>query len=127
MRFLSATRRLVIMLLVSSAIACLGQYAPPPVQQHLELPDPTPRPEDIKQKYESIAPNPDMSARAIALRRAQNREQIQKATNMLVMLAQRLRDNPGSTTAAPTLAVSAQRASEIEVLAKIIRDRMRLQ
>jgi hypothetical protein len=52
---------------------------------------------------------------------------MQKAADMLVMLAQRLRDNAGSADAATTLAVSVQRASEIEVLAKIVRERMKLQ
>jgi hypothetical protein len=109
-----------------SAIYGAAQSTKPP-QLPLYLPDPTPRPDDIKQKYEDTTPKQDMSQRAVALRKAQNREQMQKAADMLVMLAQRLRDNAGSADAATTLAVSVQRASEIEVLAKIVRERMKLQ
>ncbi|HEY0795544.1 MAG TPA: hypothetical protein VGD64_07165 [Acidisarcina sp.] len=125
MRISKLTNGISVLLFVSSTIPGLGQDTKPP--QHIQLTDPTPRPEDLKQKYEAMQPKQDMSPRAVALRKEQNRQQMQRAADLLVLLAQRLRDSAGSVNSATVAASSLQRASEIEVLAKMVSERMKLQ
>lgn len=93
------------------------------VRQPLQLPDPTPRPEDLELKYK-IAPAPgENTPQAVALRKAQNGVQIHKAADLLVLLAQRLKDDVAAHNEMSASAVSLQRATEIETLAKIVKER----
>jgi len=106
-------------------VATHGQTNKP--SPRLDLPNPTPRPDDLELKYATPPSDKETSKRAVAFRKAQNHEQIQKATDLLLLLSQRLKDDLDTQGKPGATALSLQRAYEIETLAKIVKERMKLQ
>jgi hypothetical protein len=90
------------------------------------LVDPTPRPDDLQQKYASNSAS-DQNAQRIMALRAQNRLLIQRATDMLVQLAKKLKDDVATDTRPSITALSIQRADQIQTLAKIVKERTQQQ
>lgn len=92
------------------------------VQQNpLYLPDPVPRPPDLEKIY---AQNPEQKAREqqiAQMKSAQRHAQIAADTDKIAALAGQIRDDLAQGIAAINLPYNAQKAAEIQKLAKTIK------
>lgn len=93
--------------------------------QRIYLPDPTPRPPDLHDKYKDDPLERARQQRAAQLHQAQLRQQLTAATDRMAQLAQQLKDDVEKEDS--PLSVSAQKAAEIEKLAKTVKNTMKSQ
>ena len=97
-------------------------------QQHIELKDPTPRPPDLQKEYGTNAEDQAKQKQAAALlRNAQIRDQVVRATNKLVELAQELNDDVAKNTTDTYPAKNVSKAAQIEKLARSIKEKTQTQ
>lgn len=120
---LRAIRRLRAAAILMCAFVAVSQ-----TQQHIELKDPTPRPPDLQKEYGTNAEDQAKQKQAAALlRNAQIRDQVVRATNKLVELAQELNDDVVKNTTDTYPAKNVSKAAQIEKLAKGIKEKTQTQ
>jgi hypothetical protein len=96
--------------------------------QRIYLPDPTPRPPDLHDKYKDDPLERARQQQAAQLRQAQLRQQLTAATDRMAQLAQQLKDEMAKDDKDNSpLSVNAQKAAEIEKLAKTVKNTMKSQ
>ena len=118
-KFATATAAVILLggLLPNGALSQTNE-----VRQPLYLPDPTPRPPDLEKIY---AQNPEQKAREqqiAQMRNAQRHALIATDTDKITSLAGQLRDDLAQGTADINIAYNAQKAAEIQKLAKAIKN-----
>jgi HAMP domain-containing protein len=96
-------------------------------ERKLVLPNPTPRPPDLKKIYEEDPAEKARQQQSAMLRAAQQREQVKSATSRLAELAQQLKDDMEKHEPGGPLGPDAQKAAEIEKLAKTVKNTMKSQ
>ena len=112
----------------AAAILMCAFVAVSQTQQHIELKDPTPRPPDLQKEYGTNAEDQAKQKQAAALlRNAQIRDQVVRATNKLVELAQELNDDVVKNTTDTYPAKNVSKAAQIEKLAKGIKEKTQTQ
>ncbi len=123
-RTLKSIRRLIVLAGVSYG---LSHFAAAQTNQQIYLPNPTPRDPDLHDKYKD---DPALRARqqyAAQLRQAQIRLQVTAAADRLAQLAQQLKDEMEKDPKETPLSISAEKAAEIEKLAKSVKTSMKSQ
>lgn len=96
-------------------------------EQPPELSDPTPRPIDLEKKYH-VDPVDRVRQEQLALmRKAQLKQQLSSATDKLVVLAQELQADMERHNSDGSRAMDANKAHEIEKLAKSVKEKMQSQ
>jgi hypothetical protein len=105
----------------------LCYFASAQQNQQIYLPNPTPRDPDLHDKYKEDPLEKVRQQQAALLRQAQVRQQVAAATERLGQLAQQLRDEMEKGDKGNPLSVSAQKAAEIEKLAKTVKNSMKSQ
>lgn len=125
---LSCTVRSIRRLIAVTGLSCgLCYFAAAQTNQQIYLPNPTPRDPDLHDKYKD---DPAARARqqyAVQLRQAQIRQQVAGAADRLAQLAQQLKDEMEKDPKETPLSISAEKAAEIEKLAKTVKNSMKSQ
>ena len=112
---------------VTGLSCALCYFAAAQTNQQIYLPNPTPRDPDLHDKYKD---DPTVRARqqyAAQLRQAQIRQQVIGAADRLAQLAQQLKDEMEKDGKETPLSISAEKAAEIEKLAKTVKNSMKSQ
>jgi hypothetical protein len=97
------------------------------VNQQIYLPNPTPRDPDLHDKYKDDPLAQARQQQAAQIRQAQIRQQVAAATDRLALLAQQLKNEVEKGDKDTSLIVDAQKAAEIEKLAKSVKNAMKSQ
>lgn len=93
------------------------------VQQNpIYLPDPAPRPPDLEKIYEQTPQEKARQQQIAQMRNAERRALIATDTDKIAALAGQLRANLAQDTADINFAYNAQKAAEIQKLAKAIKN-----
>ena len=128
MPVLSRTSMSIRRLIAVTGLSCvLCYFAGAQTNQNVYLPNPTPRDPDLHDKYKD---DPAARARqqyAVQLRQAQIRLQVAGAVDRLAQLAQQLKDEMEKNPKETPLSISAEKAAEIEKLAKSVKASMKSQ
>ena len=110
-----------------TVLSCGLCYFAAAQNQQIYLPNPTPRDPDLHDKYKD---DPAARARqqyAAQLRQAQIRQQVTGAADRLAQLARQLKDEMEKDGKETPLSISAEKAAEIEKLAKSVKNSMKSQ
>ena len=118
---LRSIRRLIAVAAVSYGLC----YFAAAQNQQVYLPNPTPRDPDLHDKYKEDPLERVRQQQAAQLRQAQVRQQVAAATDRLAQLAQQLKDEMEKGDKDSSLSVSAEKAAEIEKLAKTVKNSMK--
>ena len=124
MPFLNAIRRLLAVTGLSCGLCYFGAAQ---TNQQIYLPNPTPRDPDLHDKYKD---DPVLRARqqyAAQLHQAQIRQQVAGGADRLAQLAQQLKDQMEKGPNDTPLSISAEKAAEIEKVAKSVKNSMKSQ
>jgi hypothetical protein len=119
---LRSIRRLIAVAAVSCGLCYVAA-----AQNPIYLPNPTPRDPDLHDKYKEDPLEKVRQQQAAQLRKAQVRQQVAAATDRLAQLAQQLKDEMEKGDKGSPLSVGAQKAAEIEKLAKTVKNSMKSQ
>ncbi len=95
--------------------------------QNVVLPNPTPRDQDLHDKYKEDPTEKLRQQQASLLRSAQQREQVKAATARLTVLAEQLKKDMEKHELGGPLGANAQTAAEIEKLAKTVKNTLKSQ
>jgi hypothetical protein len=111
-------------LLLCSA-ATLGQNQPQPLN-HVVIPNPTPRPPDLKQ---ALGDSPaDQKKRATVSLQSQLRaREVWLESNQILLLAQQLQQEILSAKRSTSMAVNAAKVAKIEKLAQSVQQQVKMQ
>ena len=114
--------RLLCALFLGTA-AIFGQELNPP---HVVIPNPTPRPPDLKQE---LGDNPSNQKRreALSLENQLRAREIWLESNQILLLAQQLEQDIGSGKKQTSMAVKAAKVAKIEKLAQTVQEKMKMQ
>jgi|SRR5580700_7483536 hypothetical protein len=108
--------------LVLSAAAALGQNPPP---AHVYIPNPTPRPPDLKQEY-SDNPADQKKNDAISIQNQLRAREIWLESNQILLLAQQLQEEILSDKKSTAMTASAAKAGKIEKLAQSVQEKLKV-
>jgi len=97
------------------------------VPQSINLPNPTPRDRDLHDVYKDDPTEKIRQQQAAMIRQAQLRQQAVVATDRLAQLAAQLKDDMEKHEVGGPLNPYAQKAAEIEKLAKTVKNSMKSQ
>jgi hypothetical protein len=117
-----AIRRLVVVAGMSYCLLATAQ-----VPQQINLPNPTPRDRDLHDVYKDDPTEKIRQQQATLIRQAQARQQAIAATDRLAQLAAQLKDDMEKHELGGPLGANAQKAAEIEKLAKAVKNSMKSQ
>lgn len=96
--------------------------------QHLpDLGDPTPRPIDLHKLYNVDPVERARQQQLILMKKTQIKQQVTSATDRLVILAQELQSEVTKHDNDSSMALDANKAHEIEKLAKSVKEKMQSQ
>ena len=124
-RKLRSIRGLVAGVGITVGLCC---FAAPQNNQNIVLPNPTPRDPDLHDKYsKNDAAEKLRQEQATQIRAAQQRELVTSATTRLSQLAQQLKEDMERHEVGGPLGGDAQKAAEIEKLAKTVKNSMKAQ
>lgn len=103
---------------------CLAQAAPQPASTHVIIPNPTPRPPDLRQELESDSK--DQKQKALSLQGQLRAREIWLESNQILLLAQQLEQeiNSGKKNPAP-MSQNAAKVAQIEKLARTVQEKMK--
>ena len=120
-----AIRRVLAVAGVSYCLSGIAgaQNAP----QQIYLPNPTPRDRDLHDVYKDDPTQKIQQQQAAMIRQAQAREMVKSATERISVLAQQLKDDMETHEVGGPLGANAQKAAEIEKLAKTVKNSMKSQ
>lgn len=120
--------RLIRVLIAIGGIALgLCHFASAQVNQQIYLPNPTPRDPDLHDKYKEDPLLKVRQQQAATLRAAQQRDLVKSATARLAELAQQLKIDMEKHEPGGPLGANAQKAAEIEKLARTVKNTMKSQ
>ena len=120
--------RLIRLLIAICCVAFgLCHFASAQGNQNIVLPNPTPRDPDLHDKYKEDPTLKAQQQQLTALRAAQQRELVKTATTRLAQLAQQLKDDMEKHEVGGPLGANAQKAAEIEKLAKTVKNTLKSQ
>lgn len=117
----NAKSRALCVLLLGATVA-LGQNTPP---AHVYIPNPTPRPPDLKQEY-SDNPADQKKNDAISLQNQLRAREIWLESNQILLLAQQLQEEILADKKSTTMAASAAKAGKIEKLAQSVQEKLKV-
>ena len=95
--------------------------------QNVVLPNPTPRDQDLHDKYKEDPTDKIRQQQAALLRSAQQRELVKAATTRAAALAEQLKKDMEKHEPGAPLGANAQTAAEIEKLAKTVKNTLKSQ
>jgi hypothetical protein len=125
---MSAARRAIRRLVVVAGVSyCLFSSGTAQVNQNISLPNPTPRDRDLHDVYKDDPTAKIKQQQAAMIRQAQLRQQAITATDRMAQLATQLKDDMEKHELGGPLNPYAQRAAEIEKLAKTVKSSMKSQ
>jgi hypothetical protein len=128
MPVLSRTLMSIRRLIAVTGLSCvLCYFAAAQTNQNVYLPNPTPRDPDLHDKYKDDPASRARQQYAVQLRQAQIRQQVAGAADRLAQLAQQLKDEMEKNPKETPLSISAEKAAEIEKLAKSVKTSMKSQ
>lgn len=108
--------------------AGLCSFASAQGNQNVVLPNPTPRDPDLYDKYHKNDPTNKIQQQQLAqMRAAQIRLQVTSASSRIAQLAQQLKEDMEQHEVGGPLGADAQKAAEIEKLAKAVKNSMKSQ
>ena len=124
MRILAARFGLVSFLLCA-LIMCGGAIGQNPPTSHVVIPNPTPRPPDLKQEY-GDNPKDQKKREAVSIQNQLRAREIWLESNQILLLAQQLQQEILSGKKATSLAANATKAGQIEKLAQSVQQKMKV-
>jgi hypothetical protein len=96
---------------------------PPP--RGVNIPDPTPRPQDIRQKYDDDPTQVKKQQELIALKNQLRAREIWLDVNKILYYAQELKAEVSSHDKGSPIRTNSAKAEDIEKLAKEVRDKLK--
>lgn len=127
---LTSSLRIIRGLIATGCVAFgLCHFASAQGNQNVVLPNPIPRDPDLHDKYSRDDPAAlkAQQQQLAALRAAQQRELVKSATARLSQLAQQLKEDMEKHELGGPLGADAQKAAEIEKLAKTVKNTLKSQ
>lgn len=109
--------------LILGAASALGQNTPPP---HVVIPNPTPRPPDLKQEL-GDSPTDQKKQAAVSLQSQLRAREVWLESNQILLLAQQLQQEILSEKKSSSMAVNAAKVAKIEKLAQAVQEKMKMQ
>ncbi len=109
--------------LILGAAAALGQNPPP---NHVVIPNPTPRPPDLKQEL-ADSPADQKKQEAVSLQNQMRAREIWLESNQMLLLAQQLQQEILSEKKLTSMEANAAKAAKIEKLAQTVQQKMKMQ
>jgi hypothetical protein len=109
--------------LLLCAAASFGQNPPP---NHVVIPNPTPRPPDLKQEL-GDSPRDQKRREAASLENQMRAREIWLESNQILLLAQELDQELLSKKKSTSMAVKASKVAKIEKLAQTVQEKMKMQ
>lgn len=110
------------LLTVNPGKAC-GQNQPAPVN-HVVIPNPTPRPPDLKKEYDDNGKDREKQ-KELSIQSQLRAREIWLETNQLLLLAQQLDQEIHSAGKVPPMGTEAAKVGKIQKLAQSIQDKMK--
>ena len=101
-----------------------AQAQSPPGSNHVVIPNPTPRPPDLKREYDDSAKDQGKQKEQLIELQLRARE-IWLESNQLLLLAQQLDQETHSAGKAPPMSAEAAKVAKIQKLAQSIQDKMK--
>jgi hypothetical protein len=125
---LTSSLRIIRSVIATGCVAFgLCHFASAQGNQNIVLPNPTPRDPDLHDKYKEDPALKVQQQQLAALRAAQQRELVKSATARLSELAQQLKADMEKHELGGPLGADAQKAAEIEKLAKTVKNTLKSQ
>lgn len=126
MRILAARFGLVSFLLPCALIICAGAaIGQNPPASHVVIPNPTPRPPDLKQEY-GDNPKDQKKREEVSIQNQLRAREIWLESNQILLLAQQLQQEILSGKKATSLAANATKVGQIEKLAQSVQQKMKV-
>ena len=119
----SGVRRLSLGALVLCFAAAIGQNPNPP-SSHVIIPNPTPRPPDLKQEF-GDTPTNQKKREAVSIQSQLNAREIWLESNQILLLAQQLQQDVVTGKNSFSMAVKAAKVAQIEKLAQSVQEKMK--
>ena len=116
-------KRLILCGLLLTAIADFGQNQPP-TNNHVVLPNPTPRDPDLKEVYENDISG-QRKAQVQSLQSQLRAREIWLESNQILLLAQQLQEGVGPGSKTLPMSMNAAKVAKIEKLARSVEDKMK--
>lgn len=109
--------------LILGATATLGQNPPP---NHVVIPNPTPRPPDLKQELNDT-PRDQKKRETASIENQMRAREIWLESNQILLLAQELEQEIVLKKTSTSMAANAVKAAKIEKLAHTVQEKMKTQ
>ena len=120
--------RIVVAIVAVSVCPWHGLAQSSQTSQHLpDLGDPTPRPIDLHKLYNVDPVERARQQQLMLMKKTQIKQQVSSATDRLVTLAQELQSEVAKHDNDGSMALDANKAHEIEKLAKSVKEKMQSQ
>jgi hypothetical protein len=119
------TKRFFLCALFLCPVATLGQNQSPPVN-HVIIPNPTPRPPDLKQEF-GDSPAGQKKRETVSLQSQMRAREVWLESNQILLLAQQLQQEIHSEQKSKSMAVNAAKVAKIEKLAQTVQEKMKMQ
>ncbi len=122
---LGSIRLVLGALLIGSGTASAQNPNPP--ASHVVIPNPTPRPADVKQEFSVDPAEVRKKQEAQLLRNQLRAREVWLEANQILFLAQQLQDEMLRGEKGASMASNAAKAGDIEKLAKSVREKLKVQ
>ena len=122
---LGSIRLVLGALLIGSGTASAQNPNPP--ASHVVIPNPTPRPTDVKQEFSVDPAEVRKKQEAQLLRNQLRAREVWLEANQILFLAQQLQDEMLRGEKGASMASNAAKAGDIEKLAKSVREKLKVQ
>ncbi|HEY2468200.1 MAG TPA: hypothetical protein VGI45_10250 [Terracidiphilus sp.] len=100
-----------------------GQNQSPPLN-HVIIPNPTPRPPDLKDQYDTNSKDQN-TQKELSVRNQLRAREIWLQSNQLLLLAQQLDEEANSAARTSSMAAKAAKVGKIQKLAQSIQDKLK--
>ena len=112
--------------ILSTLVLCAGAaFGQNPPANHVIIPNPTPRPPDLKQEF-SENPADQRKKNAISIQNQLRAREIWLESNQILLLAQQLQQEILSGKKSKSMTVNAAKAGQIEKLAQSVQEKMKV-
>ena len=115
------SHNVILCALILWAGAAIGQYTPPP---HVIIPNPTPRPPDLKQEY-GDTPADQKKRQELAIKNQLRAREIWLESNQILLLSQQVQQDVLSAKHSHSMAANAAKVGQIEKLAQTVQQKMK--
>lgn len=119
----SGLHRFSLGALIFCSAAAIGQNPNPP-SSHVIIPNPTPRPPDLKQEFGDTPAN-QKKREAVSIQSQLNAREIWLESNQILLLAQQLQQDVVTGKGSFSMAVKAAKVAQIEKLAQSVQEKMK--